>query len=109
MPAPLRKIYRSLDLDRAQEQARAALRMAFAACGSQPAFVEALNASLRAAGRTPISRQAVSWWLSEGTFVDPAFWPHIEAITDLAVTRRHLAPQKYGPYAESCLCRHLAA
>lgn len=35
------------------------------------------------------------WWLSEGTFVDERLWPSIELITEMSVTRRHLAPDRY--------------
>ncbi len=97
MPAPLRKTHVGIDLPLCQEQVRYALRRAFEHCGSQRAFVNALNARVNASATAKqISQQAVSWWLSEGTFVHPNYWDHIEAITDMAVTRRHLRPDIYG-------------
>lgn len=95
MPAPLRKMYPGIDLQQAQAQVREALQRCFRICGSVFAFTRALNARLAAEGRPPITRQAVSWWASEGTLVDPVFWPHIEAVTDFAVTRRDLRPDRY--------------
>lgn len=96
MPTTLRKLYPGVDLERVQAQVSAAMRRAFQECGTVVGFTARLNARLQAHGQPTITRQAVSWWASEGTLIDPAFWPHIEAITDLAVTRRHLRPDRYG-------------
>ncbi len=95
MPAPLRKTYPALDLEKAQERVRVALRRALAECGGPTEFTRRLNADLERRGQKTVTRQAVMWWLSEGTFVDERLWPSIELITDMAVTRRHLAPDRY--------------
>lgn len=103
MPQPLRKIYPALDLQAAQDQVRRALKRATLATGpdgqrlfkSTADFVAKLNLRLVERGHKPISRQAVLWWMSEGTFVDRIYWEPIEAITDLTVTRRHLRPDIY--------------
>jgi hypothetical protein len=95
MPQALRKTYPALDLEKAQEQVRIALRRAMAECGGIMEFTRRLNADLERRGQKTVKYQAVQWWLSEGTFVDERLWPSIELITDLAVTRRHLAPDRY--------------
>lgn len=85
-----------VDRDAARDQVTAALRRGFAVCGNQLEFVRLLNKALTAAGFPTITQQAVSWWATEGTLVDKRYWPHIEAITDMACTRRHLRPDIYG-------------
>ena len=103
MPQPLRKTYPSLNLEAAQEQVRQALKRATLATGedgrrlssSVADFVGRLNLKLVERGHKPISRQAVLWWMSEGTFVDRIYWEPIEQISDLATTRRHLRPDIY--------------
>lgn len=90
------KIYPGVNLDEAKEQVRKALRRAFAECGGQSKFTRLLNERLEREGQKTVTQQAVSWWASEGTFVDQRYWPHIEAISDLATTRRHLRPDLYG-------------
>lgn len=95
MPAPLKKTYPALDLAKAQEQVRVALRRAFKACGNQRQFTIRLNAELERRGVKPITQQSVSWWVSEGTFVDKRYWRGIEVVTDYATTRRHLRPDIY--------------
>ena len=55
-----------------------------------------LNERLRARGEKPVTQQALSFWAIEGTFVHQRFWEHIEALTDMATTRRHLRPDIYG-------------
>jgi hypothetical protein len=95
MPAPLRKTYPALDLEKAQEQVRKALRRAFKECGNQSAFVRKLNVELQRRGEKPVTQQTVSWWVSEGTFVDRRFWRSIETVTDYATTRRQLRPDQY--------------
>lgn len=95
VPQPLRKLYPGLDLQKAQEQVRIALRRAARACGGQKEFVRRLNEKVAKLGQKTITPQAFSWWLSEGTFVDERFWEAIELITDYAVTRRHLRPDMY--------------
>jgi hypothetical protein len=103
MPQPLRKTYPALDLDRAQEQVRKALKRAVEATGedgkrlssSVTDFVGRLNLKLVERGHRPISRQAVMWWMSEGTFVDRIYWEPIEQISDMATTRRQLRPDVY--------------
>lgn len=74
---------------------RVALRRAFRVCGSQKHFIERFNAELVRRGRKPVTKQAVSWWASEGTFVDERYWRAFEVVTDYAVTRRHLRPDMY--------------
>lgn len=96
MPLANKKVFPGVNLDEAQEQVRNALRRAFAHCGGQRKFVDALNARLERAGQKTVTKQAVSWWLSEGSFIDERYWPHVEEITDLATTRRHLRPDLYG-------------
>lgn len=96
MPVPLRKVHEGLNLEEAQEQARQAIRRCVALCEGRQAFTDKLNELLRANGQKPITRQAVQWWESEGTFVHEQFWPHIEQITGLRVTRVHLRPDVYG-------------
>lgn len=95
MPQPLRKTYPALDLEKAQEQVRKALRAAIAECGSQSEFHRRINAELEKRGRKTISRQTMLWWLSEGTFVDEAYWEPIEHACDFRTTRRQLRPDKY--------------
>lgn len=95
MPAPLRKTYPALDLKAAQAQVRVALRRAFKECGNQSKFVKALNAELVRRKERPVTQQNVSWWVSEGTFVDKRYWRAIEVASDYATTRRHLRPDIY--------------
>lgn len=96
-----KKIFPGVNLDDARDQVRAALRRAIAEYagperGNQRKFADELNRRLQAEGRKTITYQAFNWWLSEGTFVDQSYWPHIEAMTDMATTRRHLRPDLYG-------------
>lgn len=96
-----KKIYPGVNMDQAKDQVRQALRRAFAECarggrGGQAEFTRRLNERLEREGKKRVTQQAVSWWASEGTFIDEIYWPHIEAITDLATTRRHLRPDIYG-------------
>jgi hypothetical protein len=96
VPQPLRKIYPALDLEKAQEQVRVALRRAVEICdGSPQEFVRRLNVELERRQSKPVSRQAVLWWLSEGTLLDERFWRPIEVVTDYSVTRRHLRLDRY--------------
>jgi hypothetical protein len=95
MPQPLRKVHPALDLEKAQAQVSRALRRAFSQCPSTTEFWRRLNAKLRANGHKEISRQAMIWWESEGTFVDRIYWQPIEEISDYATTRRHLRPDLY--------------
>lgn len=74
---------------------RVALRRAFAECGNQSKFVKKLNLELQRRGEKPVTQQTVSWWVSEGTFVDKRFWRSIETVSDYATTRRHLRPDLY--------------
>lgn len=101
MPAPLRKQFPNLDLERAQAQVCRAIQRAIQMRGGQVKFTRDLNALLVAARERPITRQAVMWWASEGTFLDRWMWPHFELLTDMAVTRRHLRPDKYGILSEN--------
>lgn len=96
MPQPLRKMYPGLDLDRAQEQVRVAMKRAIDSVGKLGEFTEQLNARLLTSGHEPVTTRAVYWWSTEGTLIDKRYWPHIEAITDMATTRRHLRPDIYG-------------
>ena len=96
MPAPLTTKYPALDLPAAQQQVREALRRAVDACNRSPTqFTRRLNDELQRAGHRPISKQAVLWWMSEGTFVDRIYWEPIEKISDYAATRRQLRPDIY--------------
>lgn len=90
------KIYPGVNLEQAQEQVRTALRRAFAECQGQAEFARRLSERLEAAGQKGVTKQAVSWWLSEGSFIDKRYFDHIEQLTDMAVTRRHLRPDLYG-------------
>lgn len=90
------KIFPGVNMDEAREQVRTALRRAFAACGGQTEFWRKLNDALLGEGQKGLTKQAVSWWLSEGSFVDQRYWPHFERMTDMATTRRHLRPDLYG-------------
>jgi hypothetical protein len=96
MPASLRQTFAHLDLEAAQEQVRIAMRKAIDHLGGATAFTRELNERLTKAGHEPITRTAVRWWMNEGTFVDYAYLFHIEAMTDMLVTRRHLRPDVYG-------------
>lgn len=96
-----KKVYPGVNMDEAKEQVRQAFRRAFAECarngrGGQSEFTRRLNDRLEREGRNRVTQQAVSWWATEGTFVDSVYWPHIEAISDMATTRRHLRPDIYG-------------
>lgn len=82
--------------DAARDQVRTALRRAFAHLGNQATFTRRLNERLAADGQKTITYQAISWWMSEGSFIDQRFWPYFEALTDMATTRRHLRPDLYG-------------
>lgn len=95
VPAPLRKIHAALDLEAAQAQVCAALKRAIAQCPTETEFVRRLNEELVKRGHKPISRPAVRWWASEGTFVDEIYWRPIEVVSDYATTRRHLRPDLY--------------
>lgn len=96
MPAALRKIHPGLDLDKAQEHVRCALRLAYHLVGSQKAFRDKLNAWLREHGYREIGAASISYWLAVGQLLDQRYWVPIEEMTDMAVTRRHLRPDKYG-------------
>lgn len=96
MPVALRKLHAGLNLEQAQEQVRAALRLVFKLCGGQSAFVRRLNERLAASGQKGVSQPAVSFWVSEGVFIDKRYWSLIEEFTDMAVTRRALRPDLYG-------------
>lgn len=71
------------------------MRRAFKECGNQKEFVRRLNAELERRGQKRVTQQSVSWWASEGTFVDKKYWRAFEVVTDCAVTRRHLRPDMY--------------
>jgi hypothetical protein len=90
------KIFPGVNLDQAQEQVRIALRRAFTACGSQAEFARRLRTRMESAGERPVTVQAIAWWVSEGQFIDERYWSHVEILTDMAVTRRHLRPDIYG-------------
>jgi hypothetical protein len=95
VPQPLRKIYPALDLPKAQDQVRVALRRAVSECGGVKEFARKLNVELARLGRKTVRYQTVQWWLSEGTFVHEDFWQPIEVVTDYSVTRRDLRPDRY--------------
>lgn len=91
-----KKIFPGVNLDEAKDQVRAALRRAFVVCGGQAAFTRKLNERLEAEGQKTVSQQAVSWWVTEGCFIDQRYWKHVEELSDMATTRRHLRPDLYG-------------
>lgn len=95
MPQPLRKTHPALDLPKAQNQVREALRRACKEGGGQSEFHRKLTDELTKRGKKPISRQGFLWWISEGTFVDEYYWEALEAASDMLVTRRHLRPDLY--------------
>lgn len=99
MSIALRKVYPGLNLDQAKDQVREHLTRAVRGpdgTGRQRDFLAKLNQRLTASGYKPVTRQLLYWWQSDGTFVDAIYWPFIEEITDLYVTRRHLRPDIYG-------------
>lgn len=91
-----KRVFPGVNMDQARDQVRDALRRAFSHCGGQAKFARALNERLEREGQKTVTPQAVSWWVSEGTFIDQRYWRHIEELTDLATTRRHLRPDVYG-------------
>jgi hypothetical protein len=95
VPQPLRKIHPALDLEKAQAQVCVAIKKAIRIAGGLKDFTDKLNAWLTERGYRPITKSAVHWWSTEGTFVDRVYWPFFEEITDMAVTRRHLRPDIY--------------
>lgn len=112
MATALQKIYPGLNLDEAKDQVRIALRHAVDIAGGTAAFLRALNPMLERLGRKQVSNQGLNWWLVEGQFLHESYWPLVEEITAVHVTRRYLAPHVYGlmrGYPRSIGLRGIAA
>lgn len=89
-------MYPGLNIERAQDQARMAIHRAIEIVGNRSLFTDKLNELLVGAGQKTVTRQAIQWWESEGTFLHEQHWKHVESLTDYRVTRVHLRPDIYG-------------
>lgn len=70
----------------------AALEKAIAIAGSQIKLAAGIAEFLN---RPTVSQQTISYWVRSGILLDAEWWPAIEHVTNMEVTRNHLRPDVF--------------